>query len=655
MKKIILHSITLTNFRGEKSRTTHFNDDAPTYICGDNGLGKSRHFDAFCWLLFGKDSHDRKDFELRTYDEQHQPLHHCECSVSAVISVDGIFHTIKREYQEQWVKPRGQAEEVFKGNVTSCTWDDVPVKVSDFQKRVAHIIDETVFKMVTNPAYFAEKMKWQLQRETLMQMAGAKSDKQIAQGNADFEALLDSLNGKSLADFRKQLAVEKKKLKAELDTIAPRIDQTQKLMPQAEKWDELKEQRKQVTQKLNDIDAQLEDNAKIGEAQRKEIDNLNAKIQQLRAKQRMVEDAETEKQLKDIKEKKQLRADIETKLKAENTKLSQLNIDLGRNADRAKYLKSMISNVSAQLDSLRAEWRKINASHYVGSTVCPVCGQPMPQHMIASAQQDFNKNKAAKLAQNCQTGKHLAQQMKSYQEEYDRLQNEAQNINKQKAECQDAITRLYDELHKCPKAQESIIILPNVPQWKELQEQIDNIQKNIAEISKPKQQDDVLDELRRQKEELHDQLSHIVLRLATKKQIEKAQDEITRLKQHGKELAQQIADIEHREFIAQEFSHKKIEDCEQRINAMFSHVTFQLFDYTLDGGEIETCVPLVGGVPYAVANTASRINAGLDIINTLCRYNNVSAPIFCDGAESINTNSQMIFLKVTTDKQLIIK
>lgn len=158
MKTIKLHSITLVNWRGEKKRTTTFNDDAPTYILGGNGLGKSRHFDAFCWLLFGKDSHDRKDFELRTYDEHHQPLHHCECSVEAVISVDGTEHTIKREYKEQWMKPRGQVEEVFKGNITECTWDGVPVKVSDFQKRIAeNIIDETIFKMITNPHYFAEK------------------------------------------------------------------------------------------------------------------------------------------------------------------------------------------------------------------------------------------------------------------------------------------------------------------------------------------------------------------------------------------------------------------------------------------------------------------------------------------------------------------
>src|SRR3712207_1715292 len=65
MKKVTLKSLTLVNFKGEKERTTVFNADVTT-ISGGNGLGKSRHFDAFIWLLFGKDSQDRKDYEVKT-------------------------------------------------------------------------------------------------------------------------------------------------------------------------------------------------------------------------------------------------------------------------------------------------------------------------------------------------------------------------------------------------------------------------------------------------------------------------------------------------------------------------------------------------------------------------------------------------------------
>jgi len=64
-------------------------------------------------------------------------------------------------------------------------------------------------------------------------------------------------------------------------------------------------------------------------------------------------------------------------------------------------------------------------------------------------------------------------------------------------------------------------------------------------------------------------------------------------------------------------------------------------------------------VPYSDANTASRINAGLDVINTLSSHYDAYAPVFIDNAESVNTlipvNSQLIRLVVTRDKKLKIE
>lgn len=67
---------------------------------------------------------------------------------------------------------------------------------------------------------------------------------------------------------------------------------------------------------------------------------------------------------------------------------------------------------------------------------------------------------------------------------------------------------------------------------------------------------------------------------------------------------------------------------------------------------------MVNGVPYSVLNNAMRINAGIDIINTLCKFHKVYAPIIIDNAESVNllheSQSQTIRLVVTTDSKLVI-
>jgi hypothetical protein len=120
-----------------------------------------------------------------------------------------------------------------------------------------------------------------------------------------------------------------------------------------------------------------------------------------------------------------------------------------------------------------------------------------------------------------------------------------------------------------------------------------------------------------------------------------------------------MADAESEEFTLKAFTKTKIEECEARINGLFSKVTFRLFEYTIEGNESETCIPLVDGIPYGTANTAAQINAGLDIINVLSRHYGVCAPILIDRRESINelipVEAQVINLTVSKDKELTVR
>ena len=67
-----LTKLELLNFKGLKSFAIDFNGDV--VIRGDNATGKTTVFDSVCWLLFGKDSLDRADFEIKTLDGG-EPIH----------------------------------------------------------------------------------------------------------------------------------------------------------------------------------------------------------------------------------------------------------------------------------------------------------------------------------------------------------------------------------------------------------------------------------------------------------------------------------------------------------------------------------------------------------------------------------------------------
>ena len=60
-----LNRLTLTNFKGIRSFTLEPQGE-DVNIYGDNAVGKTTIFDAFTWLLFGKDSLNRADFEIKT-------------------------------------------------------------------------------------------------------------------------------------------------------------------------------------------------------------------------------------------------------------------------------------------------------------------------------------------------------------------------------------------------------------------------------------------------------------------------------------------------------------------------------------------------------------------------------------------------------------
>ena len=93
--KITLTNMQLENFKGLKSWGSDFNDES-TVIKAENGVGKTTVFDAVLYLLFGKDSTGRKDFELRPLDGDNQPIKGLVTSVQGKIRFDGVEHTLKK-------------------------------------------------------------------------------------------------------------------------------------------------------------------------------------------------------------------------------------------------------------------------------------------------------------------------------------------------------------------------------------------------------------------------------------------------------------------------------------------------------------------------------------------------------------------------------
>ena len=158
---------------------------------------------------------------------------------------------------------------------------------------------------------------------------------------------------------------------------------------------------------------------------------------------------------------------------------------------------------------------------------------------------------------------------------------------------------------------------------------------------------------------LKNSIDEIKGKLALRTVIDNSTERIRNLSGELKASNRELARLEGIEFTINNFNKTKMTIVEERVNSLFSIVKFRMFDTQINGGEIETCEEIVDGIPFNGAlNNAMRVNAGLDIINAICKHIGIYAPIFFDNAESVNefipTESQVIKLVVTKDKNLKI-
>lgn len=642
MKHIILKSLELTNFKGEASRVTYFKQDVTT-ISGRNGIGKSRHFDAFIWLLFGRDVNDRKDYEIKTRINGKE-LHNAECGVTGVLDIDGKVLVLKRRIIEEYTREQGGTEKIFKGNRTACWWNDTPVSVSDYNARIRDIIQPELFRMITNPLYFPT-MKWQAQRDLLFRMAGGVSDADIL-ADDKFASLRNKASGRDMTDVQKTLAAKKKELKAKLANIQPRIEQMRCLMPEPEDYDALRSEASDIMDKIRDVEAAIGNKAL---AQQKADGERLAKINELKMK---LQDVVFSAQAAAKRQKQENMLAVQSKqaevqsLYAEIARLKQEADDA---ADTIVATESRNSEIMQEQTALRDKWIKANEMEWEGSDICPNCHQHMPEEMIAAAAEAFNGMKQKECDKITDEGKRLGKKIKKNEADIARLKDAIAKCEDIIADKKAVIAAANDEI----KALQSIIItepdIDAIPEAGALQSQINALSAAVQPAAGD-------EELQQDKARLVARRDAVNERLYKEKQAADISRAIEAVKREGEETACAIAEIERDEYLVEEFRMAKAKACEAKINSMFRQVTFRLYDFTIAGSPVEVCVPLINGVPFGAANTAARVNAGIDIINTLCFFYGICAPIFIDGRESVleltQTPSQIINLKVTEDEIL---
>jgi len=611
--KMELLQLSCRNFKVAESLEYEFSHNG-TVITGATGTGKTSICDAFLWVLFGKDSTGRKEFDLRPLDKKNKLIKGLTLSVTVVIDIDGTIRTLRKEHKEKVVKRQ------ITGYETLCWIDDVPKKVGAYNEAIAEMLPEETFKMLTDLTYFNSKLHWSERREVLLDFAGEI-------GTPDgFDRLLDKLNGRTMDEYKKVLADQKKRHESERGEINPRLDELNRA-DDLESVDssELERERATVTSRIadhrNDREAIVEDE----QCRQKKINRRNELDGH-----RIVREAELKNNTDGISHL----LDEKTKIATGVADLAQVVADaknvLAVKKSEVASAQSELATYTAAVSRICDEYNKVFSVS--ADSTCYACGQPLPSDKIAENETQRNANltdinkrgmEAKQAVNGCKEAiAALEVEASEYQERLEKAQIELREGEEYKA----ARIKRIDEAIESRDT-----ISPETDKiWIGI---TDEIKATNADIGEPVSQQIEQIDGRIAAGEMY--LAKLNKSLAQLDRAKQDRARIVELVAREKELAQLIADIDQQIDDIGQYRMAESQIIEAAVNDMFKHVEFKLFNELLNGGIEETCVATLAGVPYGGMSGGQKIIVGIDIVNVISAHYGVSVPLFIDNAESL--------------------
>ncbi len=626
-QRITLNKLKIENFKGIKSFELDL-AGKDMEIAAENGVGKTTIYDAPLYLLFGKDSTGRKDFEVRPLDRRNKPLKGVVLMVEAEFDIDGTAHVFKKENHEKVVK--GQ----LRGYETLCWIDEVPKKISEYTAYIAELIPEDTFKLLTDLHFFNEKMHWNARRKVLKDIAG---DIGTPQG---FDELMGELNGRSLKDYKDLLTAQKKRHTKERDEINPRCDEILKGLshPDCDVT--------AVTDKRDVLNVSINKTKTIRTellGRESERQNMHTKVTEL-TRQKLMRESDLQNDMSAV----QALIDERTKLLDGVSYDEQIVITALRQLDTAKGEKLTAEHELQQslrtLNKIRDEYTK--ASESPGTLLCFACGQDLPEDKLAE-----NKSKRLKaLGEMTKQGNDLKKEVdekrlligeletkiKLFTKTFDNSE-EMFKLESKKAELR--LEAIDKEITARPKPK---------PEADGVWQAIDaDIKKVEAEIGPPVTEQ--LTALEQELTTLESELETVNNTLAQADRIEQDRKRIAELEDREKELAQCLADIEKLLTDIQLYNAEESNLLTAAVNGKFAVTKFKMFDELLNGTLEPCCVAMLNGVPAPDMSSGQKIFVGIDIVNVLSEHYGISVTLFIDHAESmtlpIEAKSQVIKLR----------
>lgn len=680
--RMILKSLHIENFKGVKDKTYEFGKT--TRVSGMNRRGKTTIGAAWYWLT------SDKNYELVSNPNiRPDNIEDCIPTVTADVDVDGKEITLSKMQKRKVGKPDKNG--VSKVTITN-TYEinSVPKTERDFKAYLEELgFEFDKFLICSHPNVFTKdlslKKKQDEMRKSLFAMASAKTDLEIAQMNKETADVAKLLESYKLEEIEAMNNASKKKAVEQLDAIPNQIiglekakvdvDVAEQELAKADLTRRIAECDKKIAgadhslDELRDKEMRLQlDISGITQTMNRELSNRRYEI-----------DADLcgcEDELKHLEQTISLK---------ENQIVGNEKAITDADAERKKIGEKYNAEYAKAFDEAPYLFDESKWVFDENSTVCSLCGQKLPEDKIEQLKADFESRKEKAKAD-------AEEKLKAKRFKFDTDKkvelNRLNTIGTEKKELITELTKknadLNTEIDALKKQEQDAIAkkeelskqLSEIPSEADYTQNEDYVKlkaerdKVLADIEKLESDgaDKIVTDLKVEKADLQSQLDEVNKIIAQAENNVQIDDKIADMQQKQNEYGQAKADAERILYQLKEVSKRKNELLVEEINQHFGIVRWKLFDFQKNGEYKEVCIPTVldeeTGI-YKVfgdtTNTGREIEAKIDICNSFQKFFNMYVPIFLDGAESINdeyvpaVDAQLILLSVSEDKQLKVE
>lgn len=618
-----------------------------------NQYGKSSIADAIAWVLTGK-LHDGSS-DIMSIKPKYNP--------SALVEVELEFSdgtSLKKTYQEKWVRTRGTTEEKLDGHETKCFINDLPIQVSKYDEELNELFGiefngkwkGNLIQLLIDPLHFGLKMEWKDRRTLVTDFVGDVTDYEVIAKNSDLKPLepyLSKAKGKP-EDVRKLINAELKNLKKEEEKLGNQIEvleQTQTVS---------KEQFEEANHKLEEIEKQVDElktkkyetEKDVIEAKKSKLNEIKEKVNESQSNDFRIHQESFAQVQKDIEKlqnqihtERNVLHDLNEKFK--NTKFEERQTILNKNST-SEELKLKETRV----EKLRKEWRVINEKvfHTNDHLNCPNCGHDLNKDLVDEQQIQFEKDKKNRLQEINLEGGQVAKDSTQLQERLLELSTKGKDLQKDLEDLEVEISTQTEKVNLLVEQEKELKL--SIPEFQEseetlrLMEEYDWLEKAPMTTNKNYQVE--INELVESKKPLQEIINTY-------------RSEQVNIK-HAKELSnkldkviEQIAEAEYLGSLLSEFIKVKLELLNLRVEAVFGDIKFQMVESNIkEGSWNEVCWVLDGEVPYHYTNSASQITLGIRVAEAIRKHLGIEGlPYILDNAEQITDRD---FTKYTEEQTI---